>query len=85
VADRAEIRVDDGTTVTPVWKNHLRIPHIDNASLPGTWQDFEIEITEAAGTSDTVSIEWHLKSDSSLHAGGWAIDDVEIFTIGAVQ
>ena len=86
--DHAELYVvypQPGPPPYPIWQNHRGVPHVDNTSNSGTWIPFEIEITSAVGTADSVQIEWRLRSNDdsdpdSLY-GGWAIDDVEVIAL----
>ena len=86
----AEVRVQsvfaDQTTMTStVWRNHREVTHVDNSTNQGEWIPFEIEITDALEGAVEARIEWGIRSNSNPRIyGGWALDDVEVFSIEAL-
>ncbi|MBK8977908.1 MAG: PepSY domain-containing protein [Planctomycetes bacterium] len=71
--DQAEIRVNNQV----VWTN----PASGNL-LDTSWVDFELPIPQANNNA-AVNIEWRLRTDAGLNLGGWAIDDVRVFSFQA--
>ncbi len=48
------------------------------------WSEQEIDISNWADNNSSVKIKFTLESDAGLELGGWAIDDLELLTIGSV-
>ncbi len=74
-SDQARIKVN-GTTV---WSNARTGDHVD-----GSWTSHQIDISQLAGASAFIQLEFSLQTNGSVAFGGWNIDDVQILTVGPI-
>ena len=49
-----------------------------------TWGTMEFDISSVAANNPSVTIEFRLRSNATNHYGGWAIDNVEVFSVTPV-
>jgi hypothetical protein len=62
-----------------VWQNPTGSDLLDNS-----WSIQDLDISTWADNNPSVSIRFHLDSDSGLQYGGWTIDDFELYTLEPV-
>jgi hypothetical protein len=71
--DQARVRVNGNI----VWSNPVATSLLDEA-----WSLQDIDISPWADDNPSVQIEFELASNSSVHLGGWNVDDVELTRLG---
>lgn len=74
--DQARILVNG----TQVWVNPAGA---NNHTLDTAWTDFELLVPQA-NNNPAVTLEWNLNTNGSVNLGGWAIDDVSLFSFSAL-